>query len=208
MSSLPDLMTFDLLTSSAIPEQLLTASRANAEAVGYANGWSQGLREAHSQHAGEKAAAERRIQEIAARHAEALQSATFALHEAAGQLEQRSIASYNELSEVILAAAVEIAEALLGAQLQEPLVGAAAALGRVLAMVAEDEPVTVKLSASDHEALTATDDFAQYASGSRSITLQIDSSLEPGDALGFSGATTVDARLSQAVVRLKEHLQR
>src|ERR1700710_218328 len=107
MSSLPELMTFELLTSAAIPEQLLTQSRSNAEAVGYASGWSQGLREVHAQHAGEAARAERRIADIAARHAEALQSATFALHEAAGELEHRTIPSLDELSEVILAAAVD-----------------------------------------------------------------------------------------------------
>lgn len=205
---MPNIMTFELLDAAAIPEQLLTESRSNATAVGYANGWSLGLREVHALHAGEAAAAERRIAAATARHAEALQAATFAIHEAADQLERRSLPAFDELSELILAAAVDIAEALIGCELTDPRVAGAAALARVLTLAPSNETVTVRLNPVDHRILSETGAFAQAPGDDRQIVLQADDSLESGDAVATSGATTIDGRLAASVARLREHLQR
>lgn len=205
---MPNIMNFELLNAAAIPEQLLTESRSNATAVGYANGWSLGLREVHALHAGEAAAAERRIADATARHAEALQVATFAIHEAADQLERRSLPSFDELSDLILAAAVDIAEALIGCELTDPRAAASTALARVLTLAPSQETVTVRLNPVDFGILSQTEAFSQAPGDGRQIVLQADDSLESGDAVATSGATTIDGRLAESVARLREHLRR
>jgi flagellar assembly protein FliH len=203
---LPNIMAFELLNAAAIPEQLLTQSRSDATAVGYANGWSQGLREVHVLHAGEAAQSERRIAAATARHTEALQAATFAIHEAADELERTTVPAFDELSSVILAAAVEIAEALLGCELRDPKIAGDAALSRVLNLVPANDTVTVRLNPEDCEVLSGTGAFTNTGADERRIILVPDTSLESGESVATSGAMTIDARLSKAIVRLKEHL--
>ena len=118
----------------------------------------------------------------------------------------------DELSDQILAAAVQLAEALLGRELRDPEVAAPAALARVLRLAPPHEPVTVWLHPADHQTLTAPAGAALIGSvegaTGRGLSFEVDPELQPGDARARCGSTTIDARLSAGVDRLREYLSR
>jgi flagellar biosynthesis/type III secretory pathway protein FliH len=60
--------------------------------------------------------------------------------------------------------------------------------------------VTVYLSPADHETLTA---HPPVDYPGRTITLEADPALVSGDAVAVSGVTRVDARLSEAIARVR-----
>jgi flagellar assembly protein FliH len=207
---LPDTVAFDFTSGAAVPARLVEQARVDARAVGYAQGWSQGLREAAESQATQVAATEAQERLLLTGHQQRLAAALQALHAAAAQLEQQSVAVTNEISDQILSSAVELAQALLGRELRDPAVAAPAALARILQLAPANEPVTVWLSPADHETLTgahATELVAtvQGVTG-RSISFEVDSALQPGDALGRCGCTTIDARLAEGVDRLRKYL--
>ena len=195
--------------TGGVPAELLDEAQRQARAVGYAQGWAQGLREAA---AGQAVQAERaRLERVAAVEHQAAQvgSAVQAVLRAADQVRQTVIEVTDELSDRMLAAAVELAAVLLGQQLADPRTSATAALRRVLEQVPDDQPVTIRLSQQDYDTLTgptATELIAAVAAtGHGRISLECDPSLAPGDALARSAATTIDARLTTALARLREY---
>jgi flagellar assembly protein FliH len=209
---LPDTLAFDFTSSAAVPSRLVEQARVDARAVGYAQGWAQGLHEATESQSAQLAASHQDRNVLLAAHQQELASALRALRTAAAQLEARTVELTDDLEDKILAAAVELAEALLGRELRDPAVAAPAALARVLALAPANEPVTVWLSSSDYDLLTSTGGTALAATaegaGGRSISYQIDPALQPGEALGRCGCTTIDARLADGVDRLRKYLSR
>jgi flagellar assembly protein FliH len=109
----------------------------------------------------------------------------------------------------MLAAAVELAAVLLGQQLTDPHDSATAVLRRVLGQLPDDQPVTIRLSQQDYDTLTgpaAAELIAAVEATSRGrISLECDPSLAPGDALARAAATSIDARLTTALARLREY---
>lgn len=195
---------------AAVPAELVEAARADARAVGYAQGWSQGQREAAEMHAtalAEARAAQQRYEEL---RAQRLDSAIQALQVAAAGLAGTVVELTDQISDKILAAAVELATALLGQQLADPQVSAGAALNRVLAIAPDNEPVTVWLSPQDHQTVTEAGPealIARYgAAAAARITVESDPALAVGDAVGRSAVTGVDARLSDAISRLRDYV--
>jgi len=203
---------FDFGASATVPERLVEQARAEARAVGYAQGWGHGVRSAAETQAAESAVAAAEHAALQARHEQQVGSALQALQAAAADLRQRTVTVTDEISDQILSAAVQLAEALLGRELRDAAVAAPAALARVLALAPADQPVTVWLSPSDHDTLTGPAGPALLASvegaTGRLLNYEVDAELQPGDARGRCGSSTIDARLSAGVDRLREYLAR
>ncbi len=209
---MPDTLAFEFISDGAVPDRLIEQARGQARAVGYAQGWSQGAREAAESGAAQLAAAQADRQSSLTAHRQQVDSAVQALHGAAAELRQATVSITDQISDQILAAAVELAEALLGRELRDPEVAAPAALARILRLAPAGEPVTVWLSPADYDTLTSSTGTAligsvQGATG-RAITFETDPGLQPGDALARCASTTIDARLAEGVARLREYLNR
>jgi flagellar assembly protein FliH len=209
---LPDTLAFDFTSDAAVPDQLVVQARAEARAVGYAQGWAHGLRDAADSQAGERAAADADRASLRHRQEQQVASALQALQVASADLRQSTVRITDDMEDQILAAAVELAEALLGRELRDPEVAAPAALARVLRLAPANEPVTIWLHPADHQTLTAPAGRALIGSvegaTGRGLTFEIDPEIQPGDARGRCGSTTIDARLSAGVARLREYLSR
>ena len=207
-----DRIAFEFTSDAAVPDQLVERARAEARAVGYAQGWAHGVREAADSQAGERAAANADRASLRDREAEQVASALQALQAAAADLRQSTMSITDDIEDQILAAAVEIAEALLGRELRDPEVAAPAALARVLRLAPANEPVIVWLNPTDHDTLTGPAGKALIGSvegaTGRGLAFERDPELLPGDARARCGSTTIDARLSAGVARLREYLSR
>ena len=215
-SSLPDIATATVSRPAAFDfagpgssSELVESARAGARAVGYAQGWSQGVAEAAADQAAE-------IEQARADRAEALRlqavevgTAMQAVLRAADRLNQTVVELTDELCDTMLGAAVELATALLGQELTDPITSARSVLTRVLAQAPQDQTVTVWLSPADHATLTGPDGPALLATldagMAARLQLECDPSLPTGDATARAAATSIDARLSTAVARLREY---
>ncbi|HEX8081423.1 MAG TPA: FliH/SctL family protein [Jatrophihabitans sp.] len=209
---MPDTVAFEFISDIAVPDRLIEQARGQARAVGYAQGWSQGSREAADSGAAERAAAQADREFSLAAHRQRVDSAVQALHGAAAQLEQTTMSITGQIEDQILAAAVELAEVLLGRELRDPEVAAPAALARILRLAPAGEPVTVWLNPADYDTLTGPAGTALIGSvegaTGRGITFETDPDLRAGDALARCASTTIDARLVEGVARLREYLGR
>lgn len=193
---------------AGVPAELIDQARTDARAVGYAQGWTQGQREAAELHASVLAAAradQARFEQV---RVQRLDSAVQSVQAAAGKLERTVVQLTDEISDRILAAAVELATVLLGQELRDPLTSATAALHRVLRLAPDNEPVTVWLSPQDYETVTDKAEAGLAgiigAAAAGRVSVQCDPALTVGDALARSAATTIDARLTDAIGRLRE----
>jgi flagellar assembly protein FliH len=197
----------DLRTAVPAPGGLSDAARAAAHATGYADGWAKGQRAARlaARAAADRAAAAERAAEQA--RTAALERAVAAVGRAAAALAAREAQALAEVQDVVLAAAVDVAEAILGHELSHAPDGPLAAVRRALSATPDGGPVTVRLHPDDHAALVGADGSA-YAVEGRTVSLVPDPALDPGDAVATSGASTVDATLAAAVARVREVLAR
>lgn len=207
---MPEMLTFEVAGNAAIPERLLATSRSEAAAVGYAHGWSQGLREARESLLAEQVAAATEHREFIDARDFNFRAALGSLVKAADQLEQAAVPTIEQNENAIIAAAVEIAEALLGLQLQDRGVAGRAAIARSLRLTPSGEKVVVRLNplvlaAIMDEGLQTVLASVSEAAG-HEVVLEADATLAPGDAMARCGATTIDARLSAGVQRVKQHV--
>jgi flagellar assembly protein FliH len=206
---LPDALNFDLGIGASI---LVDRARADAAAVGYAQGWAHGLRAARESQAADLAAALASHQRFALDRELKLRTALAALSHAANQLEEAAAPTSDQIEDAILSAAVDVAESLLGRELLAADVAAPAALARVLRLAPAGERITVSLSPEDHATLTGDNGAALLAdiieTGGHVISLTPDASLQSGEAIGRTGATTIDARLSAGLQRLRQYVAR
>lgn len=201
-----ELVPFQVGGAAGIPEALLAPARAAAQAAGYLAGWSHGVQDAQ-----QRAAAEQEDRAAALRLADEQRAALFqraiaAVDQAADQLDERATPGAAEVEGLIIATALQIAEALVGHSLRNDDQRAEAALARVLDLAPHTEPVVVRLSPADHALLTECDELP--GARDRSITLVADPALSPGDAVATSGATEIDARIAAGLQRVREVLGR
>src|SRR4051794_326568 len=193
-SSLPNMLSdqaFQL--TGGVPVELLESAQQQARAVGYAQGWTQGLREASAGQAvlAEQGRLERRA--TAREQAERVGSAVQAVLRAAEQVQRTVVEVTDRLSDQMLAAAVELAAVLLGQQLADPEVAATAVLRRVLPEVPDAQPVTIRLSPTDYDTLTGPAGAeliaTVHANAAGRISFECDPTLAAGDAIARSAAT-------------------
>ncbi|SDY81115.1 flagellar assembly protein FliH [Micromonospora pattaloongensis] len=196
----------DLRGTANSPADTTASTRESARAAGYAEGWAQGQRAAGiaARAAADQAAAARREAEAAAEMK--LARALEALGRAAAQLEQRSAPTIAMMEELILAAAVELTQSLLGRELAAVDSRARDALARAMSLTPPAEPVTVRLHPDDYQTLLADDWSEEFHIDGRTVQLRPDPTLEPGDAVAEAGSTTIDATLPAALARVKEVL--
>jgi flagellar assembly protein FliH len=193
-------------TEVPVPPELVEQTLAAARAAGYAEGWAQGQREAKA--AAEVAAAQARAAtaEFEQARAEALDRALTAVLAAADRLSQQAVPVAAELTDQVLHGAVELAETLVGRALADSTEPGLDALRRALAMAPDTGTLTVRLHPDDLASLGAPD--GEYTVGGRTVLLVPDPALSPGDAIADQGTTTIDARLAEAVARVRAELGR
>ena len=191
-------------TEVPVPADLVEKARAEGLAAGYAEGWAQGQREAKV--AAELAEAQARAAEVAEGQARAaaLDRAVGAVLAAADQLTRQTVPVAADLESAVLEGAVEIAEALLGRALAESPERGLDALRRVMALAPETGTVTVRLHPEDLATLGAPD--GAHVVNGREIILRADPGLSPGDAIAEQGTSTIDARLAEAIRRVRAAL--
>lgn len=213
MSSLPDVnaapLSFEVSGDSGVHSTLFESARSQARAEGYAAGWSTGVREARATMTQKVAEAQDQARLLAEQARDQMATAMHALESAADLLEKQAVPSAERIEKMLLSAAVDIAETLLGRELRNTDT-ANDALRRTLKLAPAGEPVQVRLSQRDYDALTADRrepiDVELQARFSREIVLRADPSLQPGDAITHCGATVIDGRLATAVARVREVL--
>jgi len=201
---------FRRTTEVPIPAELLEQARASAVAAGYAEGWAQGVREATAEAQAAAQAAQERARAVAEQderdRAAALQQAAAAVLAAADRLAQREVPVLAELEDVVLGAAVELAEALLGRALASSPEPGLDALRRVLALTPDGGSPVVRLHPEDLASLGAPE--GDHLVDGRVVRLRPDPTLARGDAVAEYGASTIDARLSAAVQRVRAQVAR
>lgn len=179
-------------------------SRAAGYAAGYAGGYSAGAREAAR--AAEVEAERVRAELVLAesRRADDHRTALATLAAAARAAADRALPVLAEAEQSLIAAAVELATAVLGRELSDAETSARAALGRVLAAAPGAGLHTVRLHPRDLDTLRALD-----ATGDPALTgveLVADLSLAPGDAVGEFPEGVLDARIGAALERARAEL--
>lgn len=202
----PDASAFRLAPLAQLPGtgRAHAQERSAGYAAGYAAGWAAGSRaaaaEAEALRAGlvaEHVAAEQ------ARDAEVARSVA-ALAAAARGADARALPVVDGLRGALVAAAVALAEAVLGRELADGG-SVATALARVLAAPADLGSQTVRLNPADHGEITAL-----LAAGSvelpAGVTVAADPRLGPGDAVSEHPTGYLDAQLATALDRARRAL--
>jgi flagellar assembly protein FliH len=184
----------------------VVSDRTAARAEGYAVGWAQGMREARDVTAAAKQRAELEFLRMLRERDTEIGRGLRAVSAAAGEVRATTVQRSEEIADFIMSAAVDLAEAILGATVSADVVGAAnTAVARALAQFPMGAAaVTVRLSPEDHATLTASG-TAELTAG-QDVTLVADPRLARGDAVAENPITTVDATLSAALERVRQEL--
>lgn len=177
---------------------------AAAEKEGYVHGhsagYTAGLRAAVAEY---REKAEQLEVEFAARserqHAEA-ERVLAVLNSAARALHARNAPVLSAVENVLAAAALELAEAVLGQELSDGEKSARSALARALAGAVPVEIVTVRMNPADLGVLGGMD------MGKAEVRLSADPALAAGDAIAVLPDGFLDARIGTALARAKQAL--
>lgn len=170
-----------------------------AATAGHAAGYAAGLRAAEAEHARRRAELERAAHAQSAAHEAESAAAAAVLRRCALALEQRVVDEVRTLHAELIAAAVSIAEAVIGRELVEGEASARAALRRALTAADDAEPIAVRLHPDDVRALAD-------AGVTAPVPLVSDAALSRGDAITELPAGWVDARIATALDRVRAAL--
>ena len=210
MPELAELPAFEFTGAASIPADLLDRSRASAEAIGYANGWARGVREAKESMAAQAAAAQAEIDRGRSIAAQQITIALSGLAAAAGALEASAAAEAESLEPALMAAAVTIAEALVGHQLRDIDAATRSAMARMVQLAPRDEPTTIRINTTAYAALgeIGISELLAGVDGAsgRELTVEPDDTLGIGEATARHGATTIDGRLAAGIERIRQEL--
>ncbi len=189
----------DQVTESTLAA-LAEDARVAARAQGYAAGWAEGRRTflaqvaaAEREHAARRAAEEDRAR---VEH----RAATMALATAVDEAQTEVRRTRDLLAARAVDLALQIAEAVLGRELELAADPGADALRRAVELLPVDVPVTVRLHPADRAQLDAG------VLGNRSVRLVDDSALGRGDAVVETEEQVVDATIGAALARVREVL--
>lgn len=189
----------DPVTEDAL-SGLAEATRTAARAQGYATGWAEGRREAATEAAAQRAELEAVAREAEARRRAEHDRAMDALRRAAALLQEQALAAVTEVEDRALELARELTETLVGRELTTSADPVADVVRRSLAVLPQGLPVTVRLAPS------VAGDPALETLREHGVTVTMDPSLEPHDALVETTAEAVDLRVSSALARVREAL--
>lgn len=178
-----------------------------ARARGFASGYADGRREAATEQAvwlGQAELARAAEAEVVADRVALLARA---LRTAAVELQEATVPVLAEVEDALVAAAFELAEAVVGHALGDRLAAARAAVARVFAEAPAGELTAIRLNPEDlavlGEAGTRGDPSTASLDG---VTTLADPSLAPGDAVGELPTGWLDARIRTALDRAREAL--
>ncbi|MDO5672855.1 MAG: FliH/SctL family protein [Actinomycetaceae bacterium] len=175
-------------------------AQAHGYAKGFASGWAAGQRRAAREAAEEQARIEEEARLADEARSEAFADSMDTVALVAQSVGDRDELVVDEMKDALALAAIELAEALLGAELSSSDTGAKAALKRALNIAEAKDIVRVRMNARDIAVLEA--------SGVESpVELVADPAMEPGDAISEMPEGFLDARLSSALQRAKAALE-
>lgn len=174
--------------------------RARARMQGHALGYAEGMREAARREEADaaRAAAERR--DALAADAAAAAAARTALEQAAASLRDRTAMIADLAEEKIWTLAIDVAEAVLGRELSDPVHAARTGLARAEHVLAGAADAVVILSTADVETL---DRLGERPAG---IAIESSPSLSSGDAVVHLTDGDVDLRVAHALARARAAL--
>jgi flagellar assembly protein FliH len=171
--------------------------RAAARAAGYSAGWAEGRRAAAEQ-------AEAELRRLAIDDAQIRQAtrtrADAAIAAAVEDWTRRTTPVLDDLADLVVDAALDLAEAIIGRELAASAKPETArlALRRALTPLPSGARVTVRMNPQD---LQAIDDGAAHEG--HLVHLVADASLASGDAVAEQDGATVDARVASALARAR-----
>ncbi len=168
------------------PELIESARREGYEAgfeEGYAAGYTHGIDDAR-------------------RHVELLGQLVERLDHEANALAARETSVRADLENQVVAVAMQIAEVIVGHELEQPDSRGRDAIARALALAPAHGDVTARLHPAD---ITVLGDIATIAPG-RVLAIVPDPTLSPGDCVVDVASCRIDARVSAAVERAREVL--
>jgi flagellar assembly protein FliH len=196
----------DLRRTAPVDSAPVERAKETARTAGYAEGWAQGQRAAAlaTEAAQQEQAA--REQEAEARRMAALAQGIDAMGRAAAKLESQLMPTLEQMQELILVHALELAEAIIGRELSEPAGRGTDAVRRAIAAAPEQGDIIVRLHPDDYRNIMGSATDADYNYEGRPVHLRPDPGLRPGDAVAETGSTTVDASIAAAFQRAREAL--
>ena len=179
-----------------------------SRSAGYAAGWAQGVAAAAVNERAALAAHEASAEAQRDALRRAFDRALAALDDAAAQMRGRIVPTVDATADVLVAAAADLAEMLVGHELTDSQTRGRRALERALAAAPEHSDVVVALHPLDLQLLEhAGVTGATASSRGRTVQLTGDGSLHPGDAVAHFPGGQVDARVSTAMARLRSSLR-
>lgn len=190
-------------TSGVRDQESLHRAVEQATVRGHAAGYAAGLREAGVIAAERLATLEAEHAEQARRAAARVDSECATLALAAAAVQRTVVPVLEQSDDAVLAAALDIAEAVIGSELSDAGSGASAALRRVLGTLGSDAELPgliLRLHPDDAELLRSTGQLPP------SLSVQPDPALGRGDAVGQLPDGLVDARIGTAVLRARRAL--
>jgi flagellar assembly protein FliH len=184
----------DLGTVSARPARGIVVSQELVDAAtrdGYQAGFNQGYEEGYTEGIAQ-----------AAQHAQLLAGLVQQLGQAADALLTRETTARHAIENDVVAAAVRIAEQLVGHELAHSDTRAHDAMARALQLAPDRGLVTARLNPADIAVIAETGELLT----GRALELVADPSLAPGDCVVDVGACRIDARIDAAFDRMREVL--
>lgn len=174
---------------------------ATAEGRGYADGYAEGARHAEAQHLSRMADMEREHADALNRiRAEADQLAS-TLKAAATALDTRTIAPAQEAHDSVLAAALDVAEALVAHAMTDEYTRAKAVVARAMSTPAAASAVKIRVSPEDCNLVRSTVSDEETAA-----LFVADSTLATGDVIVDLEHGYIDAGIASAVARVRSEL--
>ncbi|MFK4114931.1 FliH/SctL family protein [Microbacterium sp. NPDC006705] len=208
-------MSSDAFTRLEIPRlsgPALTEERDRARARGHAAGYAEGMRQAAA-HA-EREAAERAEREQAADAAARARvaAALAALERASARFDARATELTAPVVAELHAMAIELAQAIVERELSDPVRAAlttAARVGNAVSDLEAAEAPVVRLSPADAAILTGAANAAESETATlpRSVEVEVDPGLAPGDATIRLADGAIDLRIAAAFARARRALE-
>lgn len=180
------------------PDRDLIEEKARTR--GHAAGYAAGMADARSDAAVAREMADQRLAAEAATAREAVERTIALANRAAAAMSAAATPVLETLEHQVAAAALEIAEALIGRELIRTEDSAASALMRALNPEVPATVSVVRLNPEDLSVLT------EVQRGAIQAELVADPALSRGDAIAEYQAGILDARLGTAVARLRAAL--
>jgi flagellar assembly protein FliH len=171
---------------------------SSAHARGYAAGFAEGLRRAAEEERLAESVRQAELRAFIADGEARLARVIAALGGAVSQLNARLAPVIDDVDAVLVEAALELAEAVLQREVQEGHVTTADTLRRALALVPDEQTVTVRMSPVDLETLGDIN--------TANIVVTADAAISSGDAIATMPHGWLDVRLFAALQRAKSVL--